>query len=181
VRGEREGREDQDHDGAFGGRRRPARQRRHQGGRRHRHTVRLSEDEQRVIAARAGEAGVSVPRFLTEAGIAGDAGTASERRAAAAELLAVRRLLAAIGVNLNQLAKAANATGEHPPALEATLHATARILARLDEVTAAYGHLGLPYGLRPERTRPAAGDEGLGGDGDAPADVDDVDVEGVAR
>uniref|UniRef100_UPI003F49A2F8 MobC family plasmid mobilization relaxosome protein n=1 Tax=Sphaerisporangium sp. CA-236357 TaxID=3240030 RepID=UPI003F49A2F8 len=161
--------EDQDHGGADA--RRPVRrQRRQEGGRPHKHTVRLSEDEQDIIAARADEAGVSVPRFLAEAGVAGDARTASERRAAAAELLAVRRLLAAIGGNINQLAKTANATGERPSALEATMHATARILARLDEVTAAYGHLGLPHGLRPERGH-AAGHPDAG-------EALDVDVEG---
>lgn len=171
VRSDGHAGEGQDHDGA-GEKRRPVlRQRRQEGGRQHKHTVRLSEDEQRIIAARAAEAGVSLPRFLAEAGVAGDAATASERRAAAAELLAVRRLLAAIGGNINQLAAVANATGQCPPALQATMHATARILSHLDEVTAAYGHLGLPHGLRSVGGRVAGGP----GDGE---DLVDVEVEG---
>ncbi|MFC7646763.1 relaxase/mobilization nuclease domain-containing protein [Streptosporangium lutulentum] len=94
--------------------RQPVRQRRQQGGRPHKHSVRMSQEEQAVVEARAGQAGVSVPRFLVEAGLAGDAATASQLRANAAELLAARRLVAAVGVNLNQLAKVANATGEVP-------------------------------------------------------------------
>jgi hypothetical protein len=157
---------DHAHHGAFTGQGPLLRQRRQPGGRPHKHTVRLSADEQNIVAARAGQAGVSVARFLAEAGLAGDARAASARRGAAAELLAVRRLLAAIGGNINQLAETAQAAGQRPPALEATMHATARILARLDEVTAAYGHLGLPHGLRPDRAR-------------ATDDPVDVDVEGT--
>jgi len=108
----------------------------------------MSDAEQAIVDARAGQAGVSVPRFLVEAGLAGDAASASQLRANAAELLAARRLVAAVGVNLNQLAKVANATGEVPAALEATMHATLRFLARLDAATALYGEFGLPYGRR---------------------------------
>ncbi|WP_425566976.1 plasmid mobilization protein [Sphaerisporangium flaviroseum] len=150
------------------------RQRRQPGGRPHKHMVRLSDAEQNIIAARAQEAGVSVPRFLAEAALADEAGTANERRAAAAELLAVRRLLAAIGDNLNHLAAVATATGGPPPALEATMHAIDGVVSRLDELTAAYGHLGLPHGLRPERGR-ATGDPVTDCE-----DLVDVEVEGAA-
>ncbi|MFC7387167.1 plasmid mobilization protein [Sphaerisporangium rhizosphaerae] len=164
--------EDRDHT-AGEGHRRPLRQRRQEGGRPHKHTVRLSDAEQDIIAARAAEAGVSVPRFLAEAGLAGEAGAASERRAAAAELLAVRRMLATVGGALDQLSATAGATSEAHDA-RAMLHTTERILARLDELTAAYGHLGLPDGLRPERGH-AADDPAADGE-----DLVDVDVEGVA-
>jgi hypothetical protein len=167
-----------DHDGASVRRRPVLRQRRQEGGRPYKHTARLSADEQAIVGARAGEAGVSVACFLAEAALVGDARMASERRAAAAELLAVRRLLAAIGGTLDQLADTAHATDRCPPALEATLeetmHATARILARVDEVTAAYGHLGLPHGLRGEH---AAGDPHDRDASELP--IDDVDVEGA--
>lgn len=124
------------------GERRRARQPRLPGGRRHKHTVRLSDAEQEQVAARAIVAGVSVPRLLVEAALAGDEQTASERRAMVAEFLAVRRLLLAVSNNVNQLAKVANATGEAPPELAATLHAAARVMTRLDSVTArlAPGH-----------------------------------------
>jgi hypothetical protein len=116
---------------------RPAvRRRRLAGGRRHQHLVRLSDEEQVQILARARVAGVSVPRLLVESALAGDAQTASERRAQVTDLLGARRLLAAVSNNLNQLTRAANATGELPPELSATLHATARVIARLDAATA---------------------------------------------
>jgi uncharacterized protein (DUF1778 family) len=116
--------------------RRRARQPRVSGGRPHKHTVRLSDKEQEQIEARAIVAGVSVPRLMVESALAGDAETASERRALVAEFLAVRRLLSAVSNNVNQLAKVANSTGETPPELSATLHATARVIKRLDNATA---------------------------------------------
>ncbi|MEO3822771.1 MobC family plasmid mobilization relaxosome protein [Actinomadura sp. B10D3] len=75
---------------------------------------------------------MSVPRLLVEAALAGEAQTASERRAMVAEFLATRRLLARVSNNVNQLAAAANATGEVPAELRATMHAVARVTARLD-------------------------------------------------
>lgn len=128
------------------GGRRGARQRREPGGRPYKHTVRLSEQEQAHIAARARGAGVSVPRLLVESALAGDAQTASERRALVAEFLGTRRLLAAVSNNVNQLAAAANATGEVPPELHATLHAVARVTARLDAAMADL--TGVPQGKR---------------------------------
>jgi hypothetical protein len=112
--------------------RRAARQRRQPGGRPHKHTVKLSEQEQLLIEARAVVAGVTVPRLLVESALAGDAQTASERRALLAEFFGARRLLAAVSNNVNQLAAAANSTGEVPVELHATLHAVARVTARLD-------------------------------------------------
>lgn len=117
------------------GARKPARQTRLPGGRKNKYTVRLSDEEALVVQARAAVAGVSVPRLLVEAAMAGDAQTASERRALVAEFLGARRLLAKVGNNVNQLARVANATGGLPPELEATLHATVRMIARLDAAT----------------------------------------------
>ncbi|MGK5555832.1 plasmid mobilization protein [Actinomadura kijaniata] len=128
-----------------GGGRQRARQRRHPGGRRHQALVKMSDEEYLQIAARAAVAGVSVPRLLVEAALAGDQQAASERRALVAEFLAVRRLLAAVSNNVNQLAMVANATGEVPAQLLATLHAVARVTARLE---AATDELGGPVGER---------------------------------
>ncbi len=63
----------------------------------------------------AAQAGVSVPRLLVEAALAGEPGvSASERRAGLVELFAVSRVLAGVVSNLNQVARAANASGEVP-------------------------------------------------------------------
>lgn len=117
------------------GARKQVRQRRLPGGRKNKVTVRMSDEEARFIQARALVAGVSVPKLLVEAALAGDVQTLSERRALAAEIVAARRLLARIGNNLNQLTRVANATGELPPQLVATMDATARTIARLEEAT----------------------------------------------
>ncbi|MFD8533896.1 hypothetical protein ACFV0L_41455 [Streptosporangium canum] len=146
----------------------PVRQRRQRGGRPYKHSVRMSEAEQAVVEARAGQAGVSVPRFLVEAGLAGDAATASQLRANAAELLAARRLVAAAGVNLDQLAKVASAAGAVPASLEATMATTLRLLERLDAAAAVYGEFGLPFGRRPADGSQDASDPGL----DVDVDVD---------
>lgn len=114
--------------------RRAVRQRRQPGGRPYKHTVRLSDQEQLQIEARAIVAGVSIPRLLKEAALAGDERTASERRAIGSELAAVRRFLAALSNNVNQLAMVANSTGEVPPQLVPTMHAVARATARLNAV-----------------------------------------------
>lgn len=54
----------------------------------------------------------------------------------AREFLAARRFLAAVSNNVNQLAMVANASGEVPEELRATLHAVRRVTARLDDAVA---------------------------------------------
>nr|WP_067067549.1 plasmid mobilization relaxosome protein MobC [Carbonactinospora thermoautotrophica] len=98
--------------------------------------MRLSDEEKEKIAARAEALGVSIQRLLVESALAGSAQTVTERRALVAELLGVRRLVAALGNNINQLARVANATGAAPPELAAAAAAVARAMARLDATVA---------------------------------------------
>ena len=65
------------------------------------------------MRARAGELGVSVPRLLVESALSG-VETPAERRAWIAGLFELRRLLATVANNVNQLAKVANTSGELP-------------------------------------------------------------------
>lgn len=60
-----------------------------------------------------------------------------ERRAVAAELFGVRRLLIGVATNLNQLAKVANATGRVPAEVPVAAAAVSRYLPRLAAVVAA--------------------------------------------
>ena len=62
---------------------------------------------------RAGELGVSVPRLMVEAALSG-VETPAQRRAWIGELFELRRLLATVANNVNQLAKVANTSGELP-------------------------------------------------------------------
>jgi hypothetical protein len=97
----------------------------------------MGDGEYVVIAARAAAARISVPRFLAEAALAGDVVTATERRALVAELLAARRLAAALGGNLNQLARVANATRQVRPEITAAAVAARRAVDRLHAAAAA--------------------------------------------
>lgn len=121
-------------------RRAGARRRRVPGGRPYTVSVDLSEDEFRSITERASEVGLSVGAYIaaaaeprTSLGIAGM--PAAERRAWASELMAVRQLLAAVGNNTNQLARAANSGARvDPGAAAATISACDRAAARVTEL-----------------------------------------------
>lgn len=127
-----------DADGAegVGGGGRAERRRRVPGGRRHKHTVRFTDREQQLVQAAAEAAGVSVPYLIAETVLLALRGggrlSVADQRVLAGQLAAVRRSLKAIGTNVNQVATVANATGHLPPHTEATMHALARMLTRLD-------------------------------------------------
>lgn len=104
------------------------------GGRKHVLKVRLTDEQRATVSRRASAAGVSMSRLMVEAALAGNARTATERRAIVIELLGARRLAAALGNNLNQLARIANATGQVPDQLPVALAAVERVLERLERV-----------------------------------------------
>lgn len=108
------------------------------GGRRHRHSVLVTPEEEGVLVRLAEAQGVTVPRLLVEAATAERVGeTATDRRELLTELFGVYRALGAVGNNLNQLTRAANATGDLPPEINErlvhTLTAVRRQLDRLDD------------------------------------------------
>lgn len=105
------------------------------GGRRHRHEVSVTPEEEGLLLRLAGAQGVTIPRLLIESATAQRPGeTATDRRELLAELFGVHRALGAIGNNVNQLARVANATGEIAEELGHTLTAVRRQLDRLDEL-----------------------------------------------
>jgi len=73
--------------------------------------VKLTDGERELLRARAAELGVSVPRLLVESALEGRE-TSTERRQQVAGLFEVRRLLATVANNVNQLARSANISGE---------------------------------------------------------------------
>ncbi|MEX0153810.1 MobC family plasmid mobilization relaxosome protein [Microbacterium sp. LMI1-1-1.1] len=106
------------------------------GGRVARHVVKASPEEEGVLLRLALTQGVTIPRLLVESALAQDAGeTASERRATITKLYELHRLLAAISNNVNQIAKATNATHELHPETFATLAAVRKTAMRIDELT----------------------------------------------
>ena len=100
--------------------------------------VTLTEPEREQLRERAAELGVSVPRLLVESALSG-VETPSDRREMIAELFEVRRLLATVANNVNQLAKMANISGEtgSRDRLNATLSDVDEVLVALRSWTGA--------------------------------------------
>lgn len=76
----------------------------------------------------------TIPRLLVESALAAAASeTPSERRNAMEELFALHRLLAAVSNNVNQIARATNATGEVQDEMVVTLRKVRQVAERIDE------------------------------------------------
>ena len=121
------------------------RRRRVEGGRQHRHVVRVTPEEEAQLLALALRYHVSVPKLLVDSALAGGAGAAAENASVRQELLVqlfgAHRLLAGVANNVNQLAKVANATGSVPaetgPALVAARRTAERIDGLVDQLSEA--------------------------------------------
>ena len=107
-----------------------------EGGRLYKHEVKVSPEEEAALLVRANAQGVTIPRLLVESALAERAGeTATERREQLAELFRLHRMLAALGNNLNQIARAANADGTIPVDLRAELvHTMTAVRASAERV-----------------------------------------------
>lgn len=103
------------------------------GGRRSRFDVKTSPEDAARLRALAAAAGITVPRFLVEAAFADLGETATDRTEKLTEFLRARRLMAAVSNNLNQLTKAANATGEVHEDLQLTLARVRHVADQIDE------------------------------------------------
>ena len=100
--------------------------------------MRLSEAEHQELRQRAAALSVSVPRLMVEAALEGRQ-TPTERRNEIAGLFEVRRLLATVANNVNQLARSANIAGQvsEQSRLERTLGEADELMGRLRELTGA--------------------------------------------
>lgn len=110
-----------------------------EGGRKHSHRVLVTPVEEAVLVQRAEAARVSVPRLLIEAALAERGETATDRRQALEELFRVRGYLGAVSNNVNQVARATNATGEVQEDLARTLAAVRATSDRVHRVLDALG------------------------------------------
>lgn len=116
------------------------------GGRRHQHKVLVTPEEEAALLLRADKLGVTVARLLVESALAGGAEAVAaeraemeDRRALWAELNRLQRAVGAIGVNINQLAKVSNATGELDEQLRHSLAHLRRVLVRGEEFFEQWG------------------------------------------
>ncbi|GAA1821276.1 hypothetical protein GCM10009749_35040 [Agromyces neolithicus] len=98
-----------------------------------RHDVKVSAEEEGILARLAAAQGVSIVRLLVESALSSESHeTPTQRRELLAELFRVHRLLAAISNNVNQIAKATNATGELQAETVETLRAVRRTAEQID-------------------------------------------------
>lgn len=122
---------------------RPFRRRRREnapGGRSHSHRVRVSAEEEAQLVLRAERLGVTVPRLLVESALQGGAASVEvqhrereDRTQLNVELNQLQRKVGAIGVNINQIARATNATGEWQPELQQSLVYLRGVLRQLED------------------------------------------------
>jgi len=98
----------------------------------------VTPSEAAELEAKAAAAGMTVPRLLHESARSKHVETSTERKAAIAELFSIRREVAGIATNLNQLARYANTEGTFPAEAEAV---TAEFRALFPRVTAAVDRL----------------------------------------
>lgn len=101
----------------------------------HVHKVKVSEDQERLLLLLAAQHGnVSVPRLLVESALAGGSQAAVAKADLAGELFRITRFLGKVGVNVNQIARATNATGETQPETAAAMAAVQRVCARIEDL-----------------------------------------------
>ena len=125
--------DDEDRSGLL---RRPRRRRRVEGGRQHRHEVKVTPEEEAQLLALALRYQVSVPKLLVDSALGGGAVNAATNGSVRGELLTelfrAHRLLAGVANNVNQIARATNATGQVQAEMSATLAAVRRTAERID-------------------------------------------------
>ena len=103
------------------------------GGRERVIKIRVTEAEDRVLRGAADRAEMTVQRLLVESALRGESGEdIAGRHEITDTLLQLLRAVASAGVNINQMAKATNATGELPENLDATIAWMRTMLRRID-------------------------------------------------
>ena len=96
-----------------------------------RYEVSVNQDEDVQLQARAIAAGVTVPRFLFESAMSAHVETDTDRKAAIAELFKLRRDMAGVATNVNQLAKWANEERAFPADAEAVVTEYRAVVAEI--------------------------------------------------
>lgn len=96
--------------------------------------VYVNDEEDVQLRARAAVRAVTVPRLLFESAMNVHVETSTDRKAAIAELFAIRRLLANIASNANQIAKYANTERTFPAEASAIVDEYRAIVPELQKV-----------------------------------------------
>ncbi len=96
------------------------------------HKVKVTPEQEERLILRAAERRITVARLLVESGLAGGADAAKAKSELAGELFRISRLLGKVGVNINQIARATNASLEAQPETGGALQAVGRVCARIE-------------------------------------------------
>ena len=102
-------------------------------GSKKRRDVWVTVEEEAALEARAKREKVTVPNLLVSAALSEHSDSPTERRAIAAELMALHNLLARSSNNINQLARQANATGDFPAEAIQALKHIRTVAMRIDD------------------------------------------------
>lgn len=102
------------------------------GGRMHRHEVKVSPEEEAQLLALAEKHRVTIPRLLIEAALSEGTENPSERRDQFMQLSSLQRLVGTVANNINQIARHANATGEVPAEAAASIAHARAVIIRID-------------------------------------------------
>jgi hypothetical protein len=113
-----------------------ARRHRVEGGRHRELKLRFTDDEYDAIIVRAADAKVSVHRYMADGALAG---RAAANNALIAELTGLRRLVANLANNTNQIARRLNAGGYPDGGVTANSDALRRLIQRMDIALARAG------------------------------------------
>ncbi|MFC5931825.1 plasmid mobilization relaxosome protein MobC [Cryobacterium melibiosiphilum] len=98
-----------------------------------RYTVKVNAEEDAQLRARAVVAGVTVSRLMFESAMNAHIETDTSRQEVIAEFFAVRRLMANVANNVNQLAKYSNTESVFPQDAEAIVAEYRAIVPRLSD------------------------------------------------
>lgn len=116
-------------------RRRGLRQRRVSGGARPiSHRVKVTPEQEARLLLRAAPRNITVSRLLVESALAGGAENAAARAEHRDELYRIMRLFGKVAVNINQIARATNATFEVQPETGPAIAAIGRVALRLEQL-----------------------------------------------
>lgn len=98
------------------------------------HRVKVTAEQEERLVLLATERRITVSRLLVESALSGGADAAAAKAELAGELFRISRLLGKVGININQIAKATNATFETQPDTAAAIQALGRVCERLERV-----------------------------------------------
>lgn len=96
-----------------------------------RYVVKVNADEDAQLRTRAAVAAVTVPRLMFESAMNAHIETDTARKEVIAEVFAVRRLMATVANNVNQLARFANTESVFPAEAEAVVAEYRTLVGRL--------------------------------------------------